>query len=405
MFRLESKFKPKGDQPAAIKKLVAGYEKYPRQTLLGVTGSGKTFTIANLITKVQKPTLILSHNKTLAAQLYNEFRDFFPHNKVCYFVSYYDYYQPESYLPVSDTYIEKDSQINEKIEQLRLEAAASLLSRDDVIVVSSVSCIYGLGKPNNFKKGAINIEVGQRVVPDQLVARLVDIHYENMDIELKAGGFRLRGDVIEIIPGSGTTVIRVELDDDKIRKISELHPITFVKNSDLRDAWIFPAKNFVFDDETTKVAIKNVRQELKERLPQLDQIQAYRLEKRTNYDMELLEQTGFCKGIENYSRHFDGRKPGEQPYTLMDYFKSKGEFMVVVDESHVALPQVHGMHGGDEARKKNLIDHGFRLPSAYDNRPLTFKELEKYLKTETNYCHPLLLAFEKAERFRKKYLI
>ncbi|MFA5358424.1 MAG: excinuclease ABC subunit UvrB [Patescibacteria group bacterium] len=378
-FKLKSNFKPKGDQPKAIKELVAGYEKYPQQTLLGVTGSGKTFTVANMIAKVGKPTLILSHNKTLAAQLYNEFRDFFPENKVCYFVSYYDYYQPESYLPITDTYIEKDVQINEKIEQLRLEATASLMSRDDVIVVASVSCIYGLGRPDSFKASAFELRVGQKITPRELVGELVNIQYENSDLRLHSGTFRLRGSIVEVIAGSASTVWRFEFDESRLVKITELNPISFKKIGELSRVWIFPARHFVANPEEVKKAMASIRTELKERLPQLGQIEAYRLEKRTNYDLEMIEQFGHCKGIENYSRHFDGRLPGEKPYTLIDYFAAKGDWMMVIDESHVSLPQVHGMYAGDRARKANLIDHGFRLPSAYDNRPLTFEEFEKYL--------------------------
>jgi excinuclease ABC subunit B len=380
MFKLVSKFQPKGDQPKAIKQLVAGFNKYPQQTLLGVTGSGKTFTVANVIAKIQRPTLVLSHNKTLAAQLYNEFRDFFPENKVCFFVSYYDYYQPESYLPITDTYIEKDAKINEKIEQLRLEAAAALMSRDDVIVVSSVSCIYGLGRPDNFKASAFEVRVGEYLTPDDLISRLVDIQYDSEPNRLKSGSFRQRGQVVELVEGAGTTVLRLEFGEETLEKITILHPITYAKIALAKSVYIFPAKHFIVDPATTKTALQQIREELKERLPQLGQIEAYRLRKRTEYDLEMIEQIGYCKGIENYSRHLDGRKVGEPPYTLLDYFAAKGDWLLVVDESHVTLPQVDGMHGGDRSRKANLIDHGFRLPSAYDNRPLTFSEFEKYLK-------------------------
>ncbi|MFA5076223.1 MAG: excinuclease ABC subunit UvrB [Patescibacteria group bacterium] len=379
MFNLQTKFEPKGDQPKAIKDLISGYKKYGQQTLLGVTGSGKTFTVANVINKINRPTLVLSHNKTLAAQLYNEFRAFFPDNKVCFFVSYYDYYQPESYLPITDTYIEKDVQINEKIEQLRLEATASLMSRDDVIVISSVSCIYGLGKPDNFKASAFELKVGQKLTPRELVEMLVSIQYENHDARLKGGSFRVRGSIVELVAASSTAVWRLEFDESRLIKITELTAISFKKIGELRNIWIFPARHFVISETGRDQALRDIRQELKERLPQLGQIEAYRLEKRTNYDLEMIQELGYCKGIENYSRHFDGRQPGEQPYTLIDYFKSKGDWLLVIDESHVSLPQVHGMYGGDRSRKANLIDHGFRLPSAYDNRPLTFDEFEKYL--------------------------
>ena len=380
MFNLVSNYTPGGDQPKAIKKLVGGYGKYPQQTLMGVTGSGKTFTMANMITKVNKPTLVLSHNKTLAAQLYNEFKEYFPENKVCYFVSYYDYYRPESYMPVTDTYIEKDMKVNEKIDQLRLEATASLLSRDDVIIVSSVSCIYGLGKPEEFQNLAYEFWKNKKITPQEMVEQLVEMQYENMDIQLGHGGFRVRGDVIEIIEGSGTTVIRFEFVEDRIANISELHPINFSVLTELDRIWIYPAKHYVIPESQKLQALKDIRQELKERLPKLGKVEAYRLEKKTNYDLEMIESVGYCSGIENYSRHFDGRVVGQPPYTLLDYFAAKKDFLFLIDESHVTLPQVRGMFEGDKARKKNLIDHGFRLPSAFDNRPLKFDEFKKYLK-------------------------
>lgn len=378
-FKLQSKFKPAGGQPQTIKQLLQGYNKYPQQTLLGVTGSGKTFTMANVIAKVNRPTLVLSHNKTLAAQLYQEFKDFFPENKVCYFISYYDYYQPESYLPLTDTYIEKDTNINDKIEQLRLEATASLLSRDDVIIIASVSCIYGLGKPENYLHGAIELAVGQKIDRDTVVHKLVDLLYQSNDTELMPGRFRVRGNIVELIEGAGTSVLRLKFDDDRLVAMTELHPITFVKVTELPRAIIFPAKHFIITDEEKKRALKSIRAELNECLPKMGELERYRLEKRTNYDLEMIEELGTCKGIENYSRHFDARKVGEPPYTLLDYFEQKGEWLFLIDESHVTLPQVGGMHGGDQSRKKNLIDYGFRLPSAYDNRPLTFPEFEKYL--------------------------
>lgn len=378
-FKLQSKFKPAGGQPQAIKQLLQGYQQYPQQTLLGVTGSGKTFTMANIIAKVNRPTLVLSHNKTLAAQLYQEFKDFFPANKVCYFISYYDYYQPESYLPQTDTYIEKDTAINDKIEQLRLEATASLLSRDDVIIVASVSCIYGLGKPENYLQGAIELAVGQPVDRDTVVHKLVDLLYQSNDTELLPGRFRVKGNIVELIEGAGTSVLRLQFDDDRLVAMTELHPITFAKVTAVPRVIIFPAKHFIITDEEKKRALKSIRAELAAQLPQLGELERYRLAKRTNYDLEMIEQIGTCKGIENYSRHFDARQPGQPPYTLLDYFEQKGDWLFVIDESHVALPQVEGMHGGDRSRKKNLIDYGFRLPSAYDNRPLTWQEFEKYL--------------------------
>lgn len=379
MFDLQADFSPAGDQPRAIKQLIDGYTKNKQQTLLGVTGSGKTFTMANVIKKVGKPTLILSHNKTLAAQLYNEFKQFFPNNKVCFFISYYDYYQPESYLPISDTYIEKDVQINEKIEQLRLEATASLLSRDDVIIIASVSAIYGLGSPENFEWGASRVFINEELTVEQLARKLVDMQYEVRDNDLKSGSFRVGGNVLELIEGSGTSVLRLEFGQDKLIAMSELDPVSFTKQQDLYDAWIFPAKHYVIPERSKEHALKMIEQELKDRLPQLDQVEAYRLEKRTKYDLEMIREIGYCKGVENYSLHLDGRKVGQPPYTLLDYFKAKGDFMLFIDESHVTLPQVRGMYEGDKARKKNLIDHGFRLPSAYDNRPLKFNEFEKYL--------------------------
>ncbi len=381
-FQLQAKFKPNGDQPKAIKQLVAGYKKLPQQTLLGVTGSGKTFTIANVIQAIQKPTLVLSHNKTLAAQLYQEFQTFFPKNKVCYFVSYYDYYQPESYLPASDTYIEKDSSINEQIERLRLEAATSLLSRPDTIVVASVSCIYGFGQVKDFEGESFHLTLGQKINRQELLGALVAIQYERNNLELRPGRFRVRGDTIDIIQGSANSnIVRIQLFDDEIEAISDVDRNTGRKINDLRDIFIYPAKPFVVPVDRIPAALESIRQELKDRLPQLDTIEAYRLNQRTNYDLEMIEQLGYCKGIENYSRHFDGRKPGTPPYTLIDFFDYvTKDWLMVIDESHQTIPQLNGMYEGDRARKKNLIDYGFRLPSAFDNRPLKFKEFEKYLK-------------------------
>jgi excinuclease ABC subunit B len=379
MFDLQSDYQPAGDQPKAIKELLKGYNSGKQQTLLGVTGSGKTFTIANVIKEVNRPVLVLSHNKTLAAQLYNEFKQFFPNNKVCFFISYYDYYQPESYLPITDTYIEKDVQINEKIEQLRLEATASLLSRDDVIIVASVSAIYGLGSPETFEWGATRIYAGQELTVDSLTRKLVDMQYEVRDADLKSGSFRIRGNVLELIEGAGTSVLRLEFGMDKLESISELHPISFSLQQELSNTWIFPARHYLIPEKNKERALVAIEQELKTRQPQLGVIEAYRLEKRTNYDLEMIRTIGYCKGIENYSMHFDGRQPGQPPYTLLDYFKAKGDFMLVIDESHVSLPQVRGMYEGDCARKLNLIEHGFRLPSAIDNRPLRWTEFENYL--------------------------
>lgn len=381
-FQLHSPHTPKGDQPKAIKQLVDGYKKYPHQTLLGVTGSGKTYTVANVIDKIQKPTLVLCHNKTLAAQVYEEFKNFFPNNKVCYFISYYDYYQPESYLPPTDTYIEKDAAINVQIEQLRMEAASSLLSRDDVIVVSSVSCIYGFGKPEDYIGESLNLKVGQKHDRQQLLKSLVTMQFERNDTDLAPGKFRAKGEIVDIFPGSASSnIIRIEFDDDKIDAIYELHPTTHSKLEELDEAWLYPAKPYIVPEARIPEAINLIREELKARLPELGVVEAHRLDQRTNYDLEMIEQLGYCKGIENYSRHLEGRQAGVPPFTLIDFFKYSfgNDWLFVIDESHQAIPQVHGMYKGDRARKENLVDYGFRLPSAFDNRPLEFKEFEKYL--------------------------
>lgn len=388
LFKLQAPFSPKGDQPKAIQELTLGFEKYKQQTLLGVTGSGKTFTMAHVIQNLQKPALILSHNKTLAAQLYNEFTEFFPENKVCYFVSYYDYYQPESYLPASDTYIEKDSMINEKIERLRLDAAIALLTRKDVIVVSSISCIYGFGQPVDFEKQSIVISTTKQHSsitfngPRELSKKLVEMQYVRNDIELKSGRFRVRGEIMDIVLASGTMVIRVHFSNDDIEKIQELHPVSGKVARELDSVMIFPAKAFVVPQDRQKIAIAGIREELKMRLKELGPIEAYRLKQRTEYDIEMITELGYCKGVENYSRHFDQRKPGSHPFNLLDYFQhtNKDNWLMFIDESHVTMPQAHGMYVGDQSRKKNLIDYGFRLPSAYDNRPLKFEEFENYLK-------------------------
>ena len=379
-FKLHSNYQPAGDQPRAIEQLVNGIKQgMPQQMLLGVTGSGKTFTMANVIAKLQRPTLVLSHNKTLAAQLYEEFLDFFPENKVCYFVSYFDYYQPESYLPASDTYIEKDSQVNEKIERLRLEAGISFLTRRDVIIVSSVSCIYGFGSPAEFQAQSLEVKAGEEMPLRQLLLKLVALQYERNDTELKPGRFRVRGDTIDIVQGGGTTVIRLEYFGDQIEHIYDLHPLTLRKEKELRSVWLYPARAYVTNDEHKKLALKSIRQELEERLPQLkDPVFKYRLRQRTNYDLEMIEQLGYCKGIENYSRHFDRRAPGSPPYTLLHFMPP--EWLLFIDESHASLPQLRGMYEGDRSRKRNLIDYGFRLPSAYDNRPLRFDEFTDFLK-------------------------
>jgi len=381
-FKLDSEFKPAGDQPKAIQALTDGFDRFDKQTLLGITGSGKTYTLSCVIEEVQVPTLVIAHNKTLAAQLYTEFRNFFPENKVCYFVSYYDYYLPESYLPQTDTYIEKETQINERIEQLRMEAAASLVSRPDVIVVASVSCIYGLGSPVDFMRETIRIAKGDRINRRMFFFKLVDCLYERNDTELRAGRFRARGDTIDVMQGFGGEVYRFTFFGDEIDSITTLDPVTLDQTSSVSEATIFPAKPFVAPEEKRKAAIASIREELRERLPQLGMLEAHRLEQRTLYDLEMIEQLGYCKGIENYSRHFDGRPVGQPPSCLLDFFRNNPfskEFLLCIDESHVTIPQIQGMHRGDYARKKNLVDYGFRLPSAYDNRPLTFGEFESYL--------------------------
>ncbi|HOX35444.1 MAG TPA: excinuclease ABC subunit UvrB [Methanoregulaceae archaeon] len=378
-FNLTSSFKPAGSQPDAIAKLVKGLQDDDQyQTLLGVTGSGKTFTMANVIVAADKPTLVLAHNKTLAAQLYQEFCDFFPKNRVEYFVSYYDYYQPESYIPAKDQYIEKDSSINPKIEQLRLSATASLSHRRDVIVVASVSCIYGLGNPENFRNMGFELAVNQKISRTEIMSRLIDIQFERNDTELMPGRFRVKGDTIDFIPGYFNDIIRIELFGDVIEKIREIDKNSGVKKEEMQYFHVYPARHFVTPESTRKTAIASIRKELDEVLPTLGLIEAHRLGQRTNFDIEMITETGSCKGIENYSRHFDGRAPGEKPYCLLDYFPD--DFLLIIDESHQMIPQLHGMYNGDRSRKKALIDYGFRLPSAYDNRPLRFHEFEQYMR-------------------------
>jgi excinuclease ABC subunit B len=378
-FNLTSEFSPRGSQPEAIRKLVNGVtEGLHCQTLLGVTGSGKTFTMANVIQQAQRPALIIAHNKTLAAQLYNEFREFFPDNRVEYFVSYYDYYQPESYIPQKDQYIEKDAQINPKIEQMRLSATASLLSRRDVIVVASVSCIYGLGRPEHFRNMGFELKEGDRFSRKDILERLVSSQYERNDLELMPGRFRVRGDTIDLIPGYFNDIIRIELFGDRIERILEVEKATGKVTERMSYFYVFPARHYVIPVEVQKQALGSIREELEERLPHLGMMEAHRLEQRTRYDLEMIEETGSCKGIENYSRHFDFRKPGEKPYCLLDYFPS--DFLMFIDESHQTIPQLHGMYRGDRSRKNALVDYGFRLPSAYDNRPLKFDEFEGYMR-------------------------
>ena len=381
MFKLVSKYKPSGDQPQAIGKLVEGIkENKKEQVLLGATGTGKTFTIANVIEKVNKPTLVLAHNKTLAGQLYSELKEFFPDNAVEYFVSYYDYYQPEAYVPSTDTYIEKDSSINDEIDELRHRATSSLLSRNDVIVVASVSCIYGIGEVEEYKNKMLTLSVGEEIERNKVLTKLVEMLYERNDLDFKRGTFRVRGDVVELIPAyENTKGYRIEFFGDEIDRISEIDSLTGAIISNKKTISLFPASHFVVSDEKLKDAIKRIKNELKERLEELKAdnklLAAERLEQRTNYDIEMLEETGFCSGIENYSAPMSGRSKGETPTTLMDFFPD--DYLLVVDESHVTLPQVRGMYNGDRARKMNLVEYGFRLPSALDNRPLKYDEFEK----------------------------
>ena len=381
MFELVSKYKPSGDQPKAIKNLVNGLnENKKHQVLLGATGTGKTFTIANVIKEVNKPTLVLAHNKTLAGQLYSEFKELFPNNKVELFISYYDYFQPEAYVPSTDTYIEKDSSINDEIDELRHAATSALLSRRDTIVVASVSCIYGIGEVEEYLNKMLTLNVGDEIDRNQVLMKLVDMLYERNDLDFKRGTFRVRGDVLEIIPSNErTNGIRVEFFGDEIDRISEIDTLTGVIKQNKKTVSIFPASHFVVNDDKLKEAIKRIRAELNDRLKELKEnnklLEAQRLEQRTNYDLEMLEETGFCTGIENYSAPMAGRTKGETPTTLMDFFPD--DYLLVVDESHVTLPQVRGMYNGDRARKQNLVDFGFRLPSALDNRPLKFDEFEK----------------------------
>ncbi|WP_270516178.1 excinuclease ABC subunit UvrB [Pediococcus acidilactici] len=382
-FELVSKYQPTGDQPTAIKQLVDGIQKGEKeQILLGATGTGKTFTISNVIQQVNKPTLILSHNKTLAGQLYGEFKQFFPNNAVEYFVSYYDYYQPEAYVPSSDTYIEKDSSINDEIDELRHSATSSLLERNDVIVVASVSSIFGLGDPREYRDQALSLRVGQEIDRNQLLRKLVDIQYERNDIDFQRGRFRVHGDVVEIFPAANEVhSIRVEFFGDEIDRMREMDALTGEIIGDRDHITIFPATHFMTNEDRMEHAIEGIEAELKDRLAELEGqgklLEAQRLKQRTTYDIEMLREMGYTNGIENYSRHMDGRKPGEPPYTLLDFFPD--DFLLVVDESHVTMPQVRGMYNGDRARKQQLIDYGFRLPSALDNRPLKLEEFEKHV--------------------------
>ncbi len=377
-FQLVSEFEPTGDQPQAVAKLVDGVKKNKVQTLLGVTGSGKTFTIANVIEQTGKNTLVISHNKTLAAQLYAELKQFFPKNNVGYFVSYYDYYQPESYIPQTDTYIEKDTEINEKIERMRLEATAMLLSGEPTIIVATVSSIYSLGSPKDWEQMATTITTNTSHSRTELIKKFINARYERNDLELAPGNFRVKGDTIDIIPAYSNDIIRISLFGDEIEKISLLDQVSLKEKRKINSIKIFPAKHYLIAEDVRQKAVRSIRDELKQRLTQLNELEKQRLEMRTKFDLEMIEELGYCSGIENYSRHFDGRKPGEKAFCLLDFFGD--DFLLVIDESHATIPQLHGMYGGDYTRKKALVYYGFRLPSAFDNRPLKFSEFESYIK-------------------------
>ena len=382
-FELVSEYKPTGDQPQAIEELVEGFKKGKQfQTLLGVTGSGKTFTMANVIEQLNKPTLIIAHNKTLAAQLYGEFKEFFPNNAVEYFVSYYDYYQPEAYVPSTDTYIEKDSSINDEIDKLRHSATMALMERKDVIIISSVSCIYGLGDPIDYKNMVVSLRPNTIRDRDEIIHKLIEIQYDRNDMDFKRGTFRVRGENLEIFPASYTdSAIRVEFFDDEIERISEIDALTGQIKNELEHVAIFPNSHYVVPPEKMERAIKDIEKELEEQVAYFKSedklIEAQRIAERTNFDMEMLRETGFCSGIENYSRHMAGLEPGATPHTLMEYFGD--DFLIIVDESHITIPQIRGMYAGDQSRKSTLVDYGFRLPSAKDNRPLNFEEFESMI--------------------------
>ncbi|HYT92326.1 MAG TPA: excinuclease ABC subunit UvrB [Gemmataceae bacterium] len=382
-FELDSKFQPAGDQPQAIAKLETGFrDGKPCQILMGVTGSGKTFSAANVIARLGKPTLVLSHNKTLAAQLYKEFKGFFPRNAVHYFISYYDYYQPEAYIPQRDIYIEKDAQVNENIDRLRLAATSALVSREDVVIVASVSCIYGLGSPSDYKAMMVRVVKGETLDRDQLLLKLVDIQYQRNDTAFERGKFRVRGDVVEVWPASEEIALRIELFGDEVERLAIIHPLTGATLRELEDLYVYPAKHFVTPEDRIRTAVEGIGKELEERLAQFRTqgklLEAQRLSARTRFDMEMLQEVGHCPGIENYARWFSGRKAGEPPYTLIDFFPD--DFLMIADESHVTLPQIRAMFAGDHSRKVTLVEHGFRLPSALDNRPLRFDEWEKRAK-------------------------
>ena len=383
IFKLHSEYQPTGDQPQAIEALVKGFQEGNQfQTLLGVTGSGKTFTMANVIQQLNKPTLVIAHNKTLAAQLYGEFKEFFPENAVEYFVSYYDYYQPEAYVPSSDTYIAKDSSINDEIEKLRLSATASLSERRDVVVIASVSCIYGLGSPDDYENMIVSLRPGMIKDRDQVIRELIDIQYTRNDMEMEHGCFRVRGDVLEVYPAEGGDyLVRIEFFGDEIDRIVQTDPLTGQVHAALEHIAIFPASHYVVPQEKIREACRNIEKELEDRVRYFKGedklLEAQRIAERTNFDIEMLRETGFCSGIENYSRHLNGLEPGVAPFTLMDYFKD--DYLIIIDESHMTVPQIRGMYAGDRSRKTTLVDYGFRLPSALDNRPLNFEEFEQHI--------------------------
>jgi excinuclease ABC subunit B len=374
-FQLIAPYQISPGQEAAVNKLVSNFSKKEKQTILGITGSGKTFVMANVINRLQKPTLILAHNKILAAQLYAELKELFPHNRVEYFISFYDYYQPESYLPAQDMYIEKDSTVNEQIEKMRMHAVSSLVSRNDTIIVASISCIYSLGNPEDFRAMALDLEVGKPMTRQELIHALVDMQYERNDMVLEPGRFRVRGESVDVVPSYENDVLRIELDGNKVAKLKEVHLLTGDVKVTLDKITLYPARQYVVPEEKHALALELIKQELEQRLPELPPLEAQRLKQRTNYDLEMIKEVGFCAGMENYSRHFDGRKPGEPPFTLMDYFPK--DYLLIIDESHQTIPQAHAMYNGDYSRKKNLVDFGFRLPSALDNRPLKFDEFEQ----------------------------
>ncbi len=383
IFKLHSEYQPTGDQPQAIEALVKGFQEGNQfQTLLGVTGSGKTFTMANVIAQLNKPTLVIAHNKTLAAQLYGEFKEYFPSNAVEYFVSYYDYYQPEAYVPSSDTYIAKDSSINDEIEKLRLSATASLSERRDVVVIASVSCIYGLGSPDDYENMIVSLRPGMTKDRDQVIRELIDIQYTRNDMDMDYGCFRVRGDVLEVYPAEGGDyLIRIEFFGDEIDRIAQTDPLTGQVRATLEHIAVFPASHYVVPQEKIRAACKNIEKELEDRVRYFKGedklLEAQRIAERTNFDIEMLRETGFCSGIENYSRHLNGLEPGVAPFTLMDYFKD--DYLIIIDESHMTVPQIRGMYAGDRSRKTTLVDYGFRLPSALDNRPLNFEEFEQHI--------------------------